>query len=123
MPVKAQADSPPILDGIPPGIGHFLPVSAHVRMLYYSYEYNTRQNGGEMRLRFIQASKVKSFMKERGLRTGHSFLEAMDREVCELLGKYERVAKADRMKTVMAVHIGLPKEIAKLSDGLRRRTL
>jgi len=76
-----------------------------------------------MKLRFLQASKVKTFMKERGLRTSHGFLEAMDREVCDLLGKYERVAKADRMKTVMAVHISLPKEIAKLSDPLRRRTL
>ena len=76
-----------------------------------------------MKLNYLKGPAVKRFMKERGLRTSGGFLEALDRDVCELLGKYERVAKADRMKTVMALHIGLPKEIAKLSDGLRRRTL
>ena len=76
-----------------------------------------------MKTSYVKGPAVKRFMKERGLRTSKGFLEALDREVCEMLGKFERTAKADRMKTVMAIHIGLPKEIAKLSDGLRRRTL
>lgn len=73
-----------------------------------------------MKLRYVRAPGVRSFFKERGLRTSAGFLESLDREVCEMLVKYQVMAKADRRRTVLACDISLPGVIAKLSRGMRR---
>lgn len=72
------------------------------------------------RLVYIQKSKVRRFMNERGMRVSKAYLEALDREVSELMGKHQRIAVADRRKTVMVVDIDLPARIASLSRDLKR---
>jgi len=73
-----------------------------------------------MALRYLQASKVKVFMKEKGLRTSRGFLIALDHEVARLAEKYSTMAKMDRRKTVMAIDVELPKTLAALVRGVRR---
>ena len=73
-----------------------------------------------MGLRYLNTQNIKAKMKDKGLRTSAGFLEAFDREIDGLLAKYARVADADRVKTVMAIHISLPDQIRALARGLRR---
>ncbi len=72
------------------------------------------------RLQYIQASKVKRFMNDRGMKVSKNYIVALDREVAVLMEKHERIAKADRRKTVMVVDIDLPSKIASLSRDLKR---
>jgi histone H3/H4 len=72
------------------------------------------------KLNFIQSSKVRRFMNERGMKVSKAYIEALDREVAEMMGKHERIARADRRKTVMVIDIDLPAKIASLSRDLHR---
>ncbi len=72
------------------------------------------------KLNFIQSSKVRRFMKEKGMRVSGRYLEALDREVAEIMGKHQKIAQADRCKTVLPVHIDLPGVIKNLSRDLHR---
>jgi len=72
------------------------------------------------RLQYLQGSKVRRFMRERGMRVSQSYIIALDREVAVMMEKHERIARADRRKTVMVVDIDLPQRIAALSRGIRR---
>lgn len=72
------------------------------------------------RLLYVQKSKVKRFMNERGMKMSKAYADALDREIVGLMEKHLRIAKADRRKTVMVVDIDLPAKIASLSRGLGR---
>jgi len=72
------------------------------------------------KLNFLQSSKVKRFLNERGMKVQKAYLHALDREVGELMTKHERIAKADRRKTVMVVDIDLPAKIKGLVRDLKR---
>lgn len=72
------------------------------------------------RLQYLQASKVRRYMKENGMRVSRVYLEAMDREVIALMEKHRRTAVSDRRKTVMAIDIDLPRVVASLSRDLHR---
>lgn len=72
------------------------------------------------RLLYVQKSKVRRFMNERGMRMSKSYADALDREVMVLMEKHLRIAKADRRQTVMVVDIDLPAKIASLSRGIGR---
>lgn len=72
------------------------------------------------RLLYVQKSKVKRFMNERGMKVSKAYIEALDREVAEMMAKHERIARADRRKTVMVVDIDLPAKIANLSRSIKR---
>jgi histone H3/H4 len=67
-----------------------------------------------MALAYLQKSKVRRYMKDRGLKTSSIYLEALDREVAVLMEKHQRMAKADRRKTVMAIDIDLDQTIKSL---------
>lgn len=72
------------------------------------------------RLQYLQASKVRRYMKEKEMRVAQGYLDALDREIMTLMEKHRRVAVSDRRKTVMAIDIDLPATIASLSRGMRR---
>jgi|CXWL01.1.fsa_nt_gi histone H3/H4 len=72
------------------------------------------------RLLYVQKSKVRRFINERGMKVSKSYIDALDREVMILMEKHLRIAKADRRKTVMVVDIDLPAKIASLSRDLKR---
>ena len=76
-----------------------------------------------MALRFLQAAGIKKKLKSDGLRTSGKLLEILDHEIGVRLEELARMAQMDKSRTVLPVHIGMKEEIAKLSNGLRRRTL